>query len=160
MTLEELQTLLEELFPVGGELSSMQLGDSPAVHCQPAGPKEREAGLRLTLRLVTWERNPESGALSIRDVKEQQCYLGPVSLLQRGDRLTAFFRGICDALKTILEAEPDTAALMPYELWRPDILRLVRAQTADDFCRAALVPSRLGRYLPNSATSTAKKSPR
>jgi len=37
--------------------------------------------LKLLLRLVVWDVNPETGARSIRDVKEQQVYFGEVPLM-------------------------------------------------------------------------------
>jgi hypothetical protein len=148
MTLEDLLALLEELFPVEGGLSSMELGSPPAVCRMPAGPRESEDSLRLTLRLVSWDRDAESGERKIRDIKEQQLYVGPASLMRHGGRLAAFLRGSCAALKTLFEAGADTETLMPHDLWRYGVLKLVKAQSADDFHRALLVRSRLGRYLP------------
>jgi hypothetical protein len=114
----------------------------------PAGPRESEDSLRVTLRLVSWARDEESGERQVRDIKEQQLYLGPASLLRHGDRLAAFLRGSCAALKTVFEAGAETETLMPHDLWRHGVLKLVKAQSADDFRRALLVRSRLGRYLP------------
>ena len=125
----------------------MELGSSPAVCRMRARPTEREESLCLTLHLVTWERGAEPGERQIRDLKEQQLFLGPVSLLQRGDRLAAFLRGAKAALETVFESGAETETLMPHDLWRHDVLKLMRAQTADDFRRALLVRSRLGRYL-------------
>ena len=37
--------------------------------------------LKVTIRLVVWDRDPETGAKSIRDIKEQEVYFGDIPLM-------------------------------------------------------------------------------
>ena len=37
--------------------------------------------LRVTLRLVVWEENEDTGSRSIRDIKEQDVYMGDMPLM-------------------------------------------------------------------------------
>lgn len=145
MTLEEFEHLMGDVFPArAGRFSLEQVGAERV----PARLAGAEDGLRVTLRLVVWDEDPE--APSITDVKEQQVFTGPVSILERHERLRAFLEGHRDALCTLFEAGPNVTPewLMPNDLWWPDVLTLVRAQTADDFRRALLARRRLGRFMP------------
>lgn len=150
MTLEALNSLLCDLFPARGGTSTLELADLPAVQREPAGPKEIEDSLRLTVRLVSWDRPDGSEERQITDIKEQSLYLGPVSLLQRGERLMAFFHGSHAVLQQLFDSGLNTDTLLPHELLRPAVLKLVKAQTADDFRRALLTKKRLGGWLPRS----------
>ncbi len=37
--------------------------------------------LKVTIRLVVWDKDPESGAKTIRDIKEQEVYFGDIPLM-------------------------------------------------------------------------------
>ena len=40
--------------------------------------------LRVTFRLVVWDKDPETGTKTIRDIKEQEVYLGDIPLMTKG----------------------------------------------------------------------------
>ncbi len=48
--------------------------------CQSRGMTYAVA-LRVTIRLVVWDKDPETGAKTIRDIKEQEVYLGDIPLM-------------------------------------------------------------------------------
>lgn len=145
MTLEEFDHLMADVFPARAGRFSLEFVGAERI---PARLSGTEDGLRVTMRLVVWDADPV--APSITDVKEQQVYTGPVSILERRERLRAFLEGHRDALNTLFETGPSEPPemLMPHDLWCPDALKLVRAQTAEDFRRAILARSRLGRFMP------------
>ena len=37
--------------------------------------------LKVTIRLVVWDKDPESGSRSIRDIKQQEVYFGEIPML-------------------------------------------------------------------------------
>ncbi len=48
--------------------------------CQSRGMTYAVA-LRVTIRLVVWDKDPETGSKTIRDIKEQEVYLGDIPLM-------------------------------------------------------------------------------
>ena len=48
--------------------------------CQSRGMTYAVA-LRVTIRLVVWDKDPETGTKTIRDIKEQEVYLGDIPLM-------------------------------------------------------------------------------
>ena len=40
--------------------------------------------LRVTFRLVVWDKDPDTGTKTIRDIKEQEVYLGDIPLMTKG----------------------------------------------------------------------------
>jgi hypothetical protein len=145
-------------FPVRGERFALELVADP----DPLAFDEAD-NATLTVRLVTWDLDAETGGLQIRDVKEQELYLG-APLLQ-ASRLPELLEGWARALVRVFESQERLAAeapaayealaervdyLMPHDLmWACfDALRLKRPRTAADFEEALLGSAkRLGRYL-------------
>ena len=98
------------------------------------------------VRIVVWDAD----RAALRDVKEQQ-----VRMLREADaadvRLEAALTGWADALAEAGRAVPDPdpwTSLMPCDLWGlPELLRLKRPRTAEQFCGAMLRRPRLGRLI-------------
>lgn len=106
---------------------------------------ETEHGLRVTVRLVVWEGD------QIRDIKEQELMMAPRAAYPiSSERLAAYLTGWSAALKKVLDAMSPSVldTLMPHDFAAPRVLGLRAAKTAEDFERALLVRSRLGRFLP------------
>jgi hypothetical protein len=151
ITLDALNSQLWEMFPARAGMTSLELADTAAVMRVPASGKGTEDSLRIVMRLVVWDlREGDPPTASIRDVKEQEIYLGPASLLDRGERLLAFFAANHAVLEQLFATDCEVECLMPYELLKPDVLKLVRAQTADDFRQALMTKRRLGGLFPRS----------
>ncbi len=53
------------------------------LECQARG-MTYSVPLRVTFRLVVWDKDPETGEKSIRDIKEQEVYLGDIPLMTTG----------------------------------------------------------------------------
>ncbi|PCC73561.1 hypothetical protein SAMN02745121_08459 [Nannocystis exedens] len=118
-----------------------------------------EGHLVATIRLFIWEDDGDDR--SIRDVKEQQVTIVTAPYLD-DPRLPAYFEGWAAAVR-FASARLDEisaaqgfaavserlAAAMPDEFFCPEVLRLRRPQTADDFMDALLSNrKRLGWLLP------------
>jgi len=105
----------------------------------------------VVIRLIGWELNADAGVKSIRDVKEQEIYLGlpglDLATIGRMRELLAAMVRVLEKALTHAEVE----SLMPHDLVDFGPLKLARSKTVDDFVKAYSVPSRLGRYLPNPA---------
>ena len=54
--------------------------DSVAQSVAPGG-KALGCPSRVTIRLVVWDKDPESGTRSIRDIKQQEVYFGEIPML-------------------------------------------------------------------------------
>jgi hypothetical protein len=121
-------------FPAKSEHASLEFVDAEA---------RENGGVGVTLRLIVWDVNAETGVQSIRDVKEQQCYMpGDTS----DARLHAFAQALAHVLSRAL-AHPEIDYLMPHDLFICSPLKLKKAHTEADFIAALSVRSRLGRYL-------------
>jgi hypothetical protein len=142
-----LSALLQELFPV-------EIGYRGLFFTGEGGVEERPTGdLCATFQLVVFEPS-ESGApggRSIRDVKEQQLFLVPAPVRDDPARVSAYLRGWAAALREVLDGAQVFELLMPSDLLQVDVLRLQRARTEEDFCRALLQRSRLGGLVPGLA---------
>ena len=106
--------------------------------------RERRGDFGVVVRLIVWEPSTDD-KLSIRDVKEQDVFLDmPIecTLARLGIYLAALQTVLADVL-----ASKHVELLMPHELLDFSALKLVRAQTADDFAKALRMKSRLGTYL-------------
>lgn len=96
------------------------------------------------VRMITWEA-ADDGTRSIRDIKEQELYMGWPVFYEDIDRIEAFFAALGDVLTEIpLDA---AAPMMPHELMCTDALKLKRAHTREDFAAALRAKSRLGPLL-------------
>ena len=135
-----LHQILSDAFPAKSETVSLEYIE--------VEPLERANSWGGTFRLIVWEIDESTGVQSIRDVKEQQVYLGLTDLeVATLARFNEVVRALVRVLNRAL-AYPHVETLMPHDLidFRP--IKLVTARTEDDFVAAYEVKSRLGRYLP------------
>lgn len=138
---DDLLQTLEELFPVGSETFRLEFVPDVEV-------RERDNGETVALgvfRTISWDRDPSSGERMIRDVKEQQVYLGWPALYRDRERVAAYLQALEQALIEI----PDGALeeLMPADLIHCEVLELRKAKTSEDFAKALRAKKRLGRWL-------------
>src|SRR4051794_39238101 len=106
-------------------------------------------GIGLTVRLCVFEV-AATGAREIRDIKEQEIRW-PIASAAGAQRLCAFIEGLARALPSIA-ALNDTASvdsLMPHDLFFPDVLGAVKAQTADEFAALLSDPQERAKLLPD-----------
>ena len=97
----------------------------------------------VVVRLIVWDEI--DGRSSIRDVKEQDCFVKlPANCTF--DRLVTYLRGMDMAMQDVL-ASPKVETLMPHDLLDWSALALAKAETAEDFDKALRMKSRLGKYL-------------
>ena len=101
----------------------------------------------MVVRLVVWDVGPD-GAQSIRDIKEQDVYLG-MPLECTLDRLAIYLAALERVLADVLET-PQLETLMPHDILDLSALKLARASSVEDFEKALRAKSRLGKYLLNS----------
>jgi len=112
---------------------------------------EENGTIFVVLVLMTF--TIEGELRTIRDVKEQQvAFIG--ADVDDHQRLEAFLTGWTRAVQRVMEVggRAHVEVLMPHDLLCPEILKLKKAKTAEDFEKAALMPSRLGRGLRLQST--------
>ncbi len=152
-----------ELFPISSDTFSLELvpetvnEETGEVN---GGTAEHDGAWRATIRTVTWDI--EGGQRSIRDVKEQDVFLGFADTFD-DPRLPAYLEGWAAALRFIFTRHAELSAegalparvreafeqSMPSDFVCPDLLALRRPQSADDFTEALLSSKkRLGRFVP------------
>jgi hypothetical protein len=136
MTREELQEIFSSEFPLKAknELASLEF-----VELDDRG----DDAFGIVVRLIVWDHNNDM--LSIRDVKEQSCYLDLPDDCTF-ERLVTYLRGMDMAMQDVL-ASPQVETLMPHDLLDWSALDLARAETVEDFDKALRMKSRLGKFL-------------
>lgn len=149
MDIAAVSALLQEIFP-------LDVGYRALLFTGEGGVEEGAQGdIRATFQLVVFEPPdpPCAGGASrsIRDVKEQQLFLVPAPVRDDPARVAAYLRGWAAALREVLDGAREFDLLMPCDLLHVDVLRLRRARTEEDFCRALLQRSRLGGLVPGLA---------
>lgn len=139
--LESFAELLRDTFPARSELVALEF---------VAAELRDERGVVVTIRLVVWERGAD-GALAIRDVKEQEVFVGEAEDLD-DPRMAACVAGTNLALEQLFNQDDLSwvDSCMPADLLPPyaALLRLKRPRGAEDFAEALLASKqRLGRFL-------------
>lgn len=109
--------------------------------------KSTEPTAVATIRLIVWDTDLQTGAQSIRDIKEQELDMGWPVLYDDEDRVAAFFAAFDKLLRLMVERGVDFDPLMPSDLVHADALALARARSVDDFEAALRAKSRLGALL-------------
>jgi hypothetical protein len=135
MFAEQLTEIFSSEFPIKGGMSEVTF----------VSVVEDSDRLYVVLRLVVWDQQPD-GALSIRDIKEQQLFID-VPEDTTFERFVEFMRGYDTVLSEVLATTKDAEYLMPHDLVSFAALKLKTANTADEFAQALRVKSRLGKYL-------------
>jgi hypothetical protein len=133
---------IAEYFPLAGPTFSLEV--VPGATGRWAGGTEPTAV--ATIRLISWDVDPTTGTISIRDIKEQEVHMGWPVYYDDTERVAAFFAAL-GAIVTELGTrgiDPSEEGLMPADLLRADVLKLRRATTVADFDAALRAKSRLG----------------
>jgi hypothetical protein len=136
VTREELHDIFTSEFPLKAknELASLEFVELSARGGDTYG---------VVVRLIVWDEI--DGRSSIRDVKEQDCFVKlPADCTF--DRLVTYLRGMDMAMQDVL-ASPKIETLMPHDLLDWSALALAKAETVEDFDKALRMKSRLGKYL-------------
>lgn len=135
--------VFEDAFPIVSERTSLEL-----VEVKLQGDED----VRLVVRLFVWDGEGEARA--VRDIKEQDVFVGPVTIVE-DPRLAACVAGWRLAIERLF-AQDDARwydrvdSAMPHELVPvfAELLALKRPRDADDFAEALLgSKQRFGRYL-------------
>ena len=131
---------IARFFPLGGRPAQLDVvpGSASGEWVRSDAP----AAIAV-VRLIVWETR--DGTESIRDIKEQELYMGWPVFYDDEERIEAFFAALGGVIAEIgLEA---VECLMPHDLMRTDVLKLKRARTREDFDAALRAKSRLGKFL-------------
>jgi len=144
ITASELEAAFEPFQRIQGGLSELYM--------PPASPRviERDDGsLAIVLQLYLYEERPGGGERTVRDIKEQEVYFVPAAYRDEPARVREYIAGWAAAVREVLEGWSSARAseAMPYDLADPKVLKLARAETAEDFRAALLKKSRLGKLL-------------
>jgi hypothetical protein len=134
--LDQIAATLGEVFPVRENQVELAFVESTS------------AG-KVTFRLILWDKAP-GGELSIRDIKEQELYLYDPAYLTGDVPILSYLRGWSLALREVFQRAPMSTfeTLMPHDLSDGGVLKLRKATTPEDYRKAFLVKSRLGKFLP------------
>ncbi len=130
--------IVRDAFPISGGRGQLQLAEG-----------ELPEPDRLTIRLVIWEEY--QGELHVRDIKEQQVYVGGLSEVDP-ERLEQAVAGWRMALGQLFAQTDITwlGCLMPMDLVPrfAELALLRRPRSAEDFAEALLASKhRFGRWL-------------
>jgi hypothetical protein len=135
---------IADYFPLGGPSLSLEV--VPGASGRWIRGTEPKAV--ATIRIFVWDIDPETGTMSIRDIKEQEVDMGWPVYYDDAERIAAFFAALGALITEIGAREANLGdSLMPADLLRTDVLRLRRAKTVADFDAALRVKSRLGLLL-------------
>jgi hypothetical protein len=136
---------IAEHFPLGGPPFSLEVVPGATgrwIH-------RNEPAAVATIRIISWDIDDATGVQSIRDIKEQEVYMGWPVHYQDTERVAAFFTALGTIIRELgsRNVDPAIEGLMPADLLRADVLTLRRARTVADFDAALRAKSRLGLYL-------------
>lgn len=93
-----------------------------------------EHGLRIVLRLVTFDQN-EAGERMVRDIKEQEVLFADLDTRPSPDRLRLFLQAWLEVMPRVLAAT-DVDTLMPHDLVPADVLAQKAPDTFAEFLSA------------------------
>lgn len=135
-----LRSRFAPFFPIGDGLVRLEVVEPWG--SEPDDPNRAS----VVVRLIIFEEGPDGP--TIRDVKEQQLYVGLPKLYEDGGRVDEMLYAQREVLGEVLQGPVERfESRMPHELFFTNVLSLVRAHTRQDFARALRAKSRLGRYL-------------
>ncbi|MFT3698711.1 MAG: hypothetical protein QM831_36530 [Kofleriaceae bacterium] len=133
LTVEDLHNVLQQWFPMKSRDEKVSLE-----YVEVSWPDHP----RLVVRLVIWDEH--EGRQSIRDVKEQELWGGPIadSTLKR---LVNYLEAMQQVMKDLTAEKAEV--LMPHDLVIFTGLKLSTAHSVEDFVKALRAKSRLGKHL-------------
>jgi hypothetical protein len=149
-TSEDVRTTLEALFPIRGRTTHSDTEQSHFCSLELAVERKTfehpNGSIWATLHLFVWETS--NGEESIQTIKEQEVAVVPAATRDRPEIVRAYLQGWAQALATVLPelSSAQIDSLMPYGLVFAGAATLRKAATAQDFCKAFLVKSRLGKF--------------
>jgi hypothetical protein len=157
----ELAPSFSEQFPISSNHFSLEYREQKVDGAGEVGAAcsvNEQGHLVATIQLVVWDVDGDDR--SIGGVKQQEVTIVPAAHVD-DPRVPAYFAGWAAALRFAFErlgeaiARGDAAlsdrieGAFPFEMFCPEVLKLSRPQTADDFTEALLSsPDRLGWLLP------------
>jgi hypothetical protein len=108
---------------------------------------ERVGAVVATLRLFVFDLDGKEHI--VRDIKEQECYLGIVTKLASNPKFPAFVAGWRLALDQLFRqsGKANSDAWMPHDLTHLSALDLKKISTAEEFRDSLLLRSRLGKLM-------------
>ncbi len=135
---------IAEHFPLGGEPFSLEVVPGAT----GSWVRAIEPTAVATIRSITWDVDPATGTMSIRDIKEQDVAMGWPVYYDDAERVAAYFQALSRVIVDLGKLDRDeTDGYMPADLMHPEVLALRRARTVADFEAALRVKSRLGALL-------------
>jgi hypothetical protein len=137
LDLETLRAMFQRAFPPDGA----PIQDASLSVLNVTAPGDPGDPVRVTMQLLSFEGG------QVRDIKEQDCFLGPLSRLPDAARMSAFVEGWRQAVEATFQKGGRAVAErnMPINLFHIDALNLKKATTAEDFKEALLARSRMGK---------------
>ncbi len=124
-------------------------GDGALFRLEGVAVDDRDGKVIFTVRSILWEER-DGGELSIRDVKEQECFLGDADDFDdeaRNAAAAAAFDVVFAEVSLAL-SDDDRDASMPADFVPRDLLSLGNCETRQQFEKALRTKKRLGRFLP------------
>ncbi len=146
-TVEELDAMTRACTPIHGGLHELAAvpRDADGERVLWIDPQGRT---RVTLRLITWDRPRGDDSRAVVEFREQEVLIAPGDLRdEEPERARAYLLGWADAVGVCLERMREGSWLMPADLVFPRVVELTRPRTREQFARALLVRSRLGRWM-------------
>jgi hypothetical protein len=135
ITADDIHAVFRDHFPAQAAMTSIEY-----VQTTPRA----DGSFGVVMRLIVYEAVDDKR--QIRDIKEQEIHLNPGDSSR--ERLEAFTRAFVPLLEQALARVADfVETYMPHDLLLWDVFKLKKAQTEDDFRKALLVRSRLGKYV-------------
>jgi hypothetical protein len=141
LSLEEVDAIVRECFPVRGGRFELALGNASSYYGDKAAGAavDQKGHVSLVIQILIYDGPDEKGEMMIRDIKEQEVYTLPADRRADRERFTAFVQGLTDGLRARFEARPDDERMdysMPCDLWDTSLFALKRARTRDDYFQA------------------------
>jgi hypothetical protein len=137
----DVQQALERVLPINANSCYYNLATSPDA------VSEQNGIILITTQLWLIEQG------SVRSIKEQQCHFLPKHMRSiEKERFQAYLEGWATAIELVFEQRgvPDLERATPYDFVYPKTLELKKAMQADDFTKAFLAKSRMGKFIPTS----------
>ncbi len=139
LTREETRALLDRILPCKDPRYELSLAEGAEA------VREDDNGDLVARLMLSIHEKDESGARSLRDMKEQEVRIVPAA--HRGDsaRAEAFLRGFTASLGELVESSfgGEVETLMPSDLIYPELLEDASLRSVDDFARAIAEGERL-----------------
>lgn len=126
-------------FPIEGSVAQLAV-------VKMSHPSGEEDDARLVVRLIVFDE--QEGERAIRDIKEQELFMGKVWLYEDEQRVCELLHAMQEVMSEVLSKPLEVIdGLMPHDVLPRDLLTLKKARTREDFAAAMRKRSRLGKLL-------------